>query len=203
MIGVVDYEAGNAPSVLYALARLGIPAAAVTDAAGLDAVDRIVLPGVGAARATLESLAAQGLLDPLRRRLTDERVPFLGICIGLQVLLDRSEEGPTETLGLVPGEVRSLPRGVRIPQIGWNTVEWRRAHPLFDGVPRPAYCYFVNSYVAHPADAGAVAAVTDYGGPFCSVLAVDNLVATQFHCEKSGEIGLAMLANFAAWDPAC
>jgi glutamine amidotransferase len=203
VIGVVDYEAGNAPSVLYALARLGIPAAAVTDAEGLEAVERIVLPGVGAARATLESLAAQGLLDPLRRRLTVDRVPFLGICIGLQVLLERSEEGPAETLGLVPGEVRSLPAGVRIPQIGWNTVEWCRAHPLFDGVPQPAYCYFVNSYVAHPADDGAVAAVTDYGGPFCSVLAVDNLVATQFHCEKSGEVGLAMLANFAGWDPAC
>ena len=203
MIGVIDYRAGNAPSVLYALARLGVPAVAVSDPAGLAAVDRVVLPGVGAARATLDSLRDADLVDALRRRVLEERVPYLGICIGLQILFDRSEEGPTETLGFVPGVVRRLGTGVRIPQIGWNTVEPVRPHPLFDGIPTPAYCYFVNSYVAYPADDAAVAATTDYGGPFCSVVAVGNVCATQFHAEKSGEVGLAMLANFARWEPGC
>lgn len=203
MIGVIDYRAGNAPSVLYAFARLGIPAVPVSDPAGLVAVDRLVLPGVGAARATLDSLRDANLVDGLRRRVMEERIPYLGICIGLQILFDRSDEGPTDTLGFVPGVVRRLGAGVRIPQIGWNTVEPTRPHPLFAGIPTPAYCYFVNSYVADPADDGVVLARTDYGGPFCSVVATGNVCATQFHAEKSGEVGLAMLANFARWEPEC
>jgi glutamine amidotransferase len=200
MIGVVDYRAGNAPSVLYALERLELPATRVVDAADLDAVDRVILPGVGAAAATIASLEESSLVAALTRRVVDDGVPFLGICIGLQVLFERSEEGPAECLGWVPGAVRRFPDTDRVPQIGWNEVRITRPHPLVAGWPEHPYCYFVNSFHAVPAAAGAVLATTEYSVPFCSMVATANIAATQFHAEKSGEIGLAVLANFATWD---
>jgi glutamine amidotransferase len=202
MIGVVDYRAGNAPSVMYALERIGVAARLVSDGSDLGAVDHIILPGVGAARATIDSLAASGLVAPLRHRIHTDGVPFLGICIGLQVLFDRSEEGETECLGWLPGTVRRFPPGDRVPQIGWNAVRFTRAHPVTDGLPDPAFCYFVNSFYAAPTSADAVLGLTDYSVEFCSVVAHENVVATQFHAEKSGEIGLRLLANFANWDGA-
>jgi len=200
MIGVVDYRAGNAPSVLYALQRLGLDATLVGDAAGLEAVDRVILPGVGAATATIASLEESALVAGLTRRVVDDGVPFLGICIGLQVLFDHSEEGPADCLGWVPGRVRRFPDTDRVPQIGWNEVQVTRAHPLVAGWPAHPYCYFVNSFHAVPADADAVLATTEYSVPFCSMVATGNIAATQFHAEKSGEIGLAVLRNFATWD---
>ena len=202
MIGVVDYRAGNAPSVLYALERLDVAARLVTDDRDLDAVDRIVLPGVGAAAATIASLEETALVAGLTRRVVGDGVPFLGICIGLQVLFERSEEGPADCLGWVPGHVERFPERDRVPQIGWNEVAVTRAHPLVAGWPADPYCYFVNSYHAVPADAGAVLATTDYSVPFCSMIATGNIAATQFHAEKSGEIGLRVLRNFATWDGA-
>ena len=200
MIGVVDYRAGNAPSVLYALERLGLAATLVGDAAGLEAVDRVILPGVGAATATIASLEESALVAGLTRRVVDDGVPFLGICIGLQVLFDHSEEGPADCLGWVPGRVQRFPDTDRVPQIGWNEVQVTRAHPLVAGWPEHPYCYFVNSFHAVPADADAVLATTEYSVPFCSMVATGNIAATQFHAEKSGEIGLAVLRNFATWD---
>jgi len=200
MIGVVDYRAGNAPSVLYALERLDLEATLVGDAAGLEAVDRVILPGVGAATATIASLEESALVAGLTRRVVDDGVPFLGICIGLQVLFDHSEEGPADCLGWVPGRVQRFPDTDRVPQIGWNEVQVTRAHPLVAGWPEHPYCYFVNSFHAVPADADAVLATTDYSVPFCSMVATGNIAATQFHAEKSGEIGLAVLRNFATWD---
>lgn len=200
MIGVVDYRAGNAPSVMFALARLGLDARLVAAAADLDDVDRIILPGVGAARATVDSLTDTGMVDALRARALEERVPFLGICIGLQVLFERSEEGPAECLGWLPGEVRRFPDTVRVPQIGWNVVRFTRDHALTEGLPADPYCYFVNSYHAVPADPAAVLGTTDYADEFCSVVASGNVAATQFHAEKSGEVGLRILRNFATWD---
>jgi glutamine amidotransferase len=202
MIGVVDYRAGNAPSVLYALERLGVDAQLVGDEAGLDHVERIVLPGVGAAAATIGSLEESELVAGLTRRVVAERAPFLGICIGLQILFDHSEEGPADGLGWVPGRVRRFPDTDRVPQIGWNEVRVGRPHPLVAGWPERPYCYFVNSYHAEPADTTAVLATTEYSVPFCSMVAVGNVAATQFHAEKSGEIGLQVLRNFAAWDGA-
>ena len=202
MIGVVDYRAGNAPSVMYALERIGVAARLVSDPSELGAVDHIILPGVGAARATIDSLEASGLVAPLQRRVRDDRVPFLGICIGLQVLFDHSDEGATDCLGWLPGTVRRFPPGDRVPQIGWNGVRFTRAHPVTDGLPEPAFCYFVNSFYAAPASNEAVLGVTEYSVEFCSVVAHENVVATQFHAEKSGEIGLRLLANFAKWDGA-
>jgi imidazole glycerol-phosphate synthase subunit HisH len=202
MIGVIDYRAGNAPSVLYALERLGLAATLVGDTAGLDAVDRVILPGVGAATATIASLEESALVAGLTRRVVDEGVPFLGICIGLQVLFEHSEEGSADCLGWVPGRVRRFPDTDRVPQIGWNEVQVVRAHPLVAGWPEHPYCYFVNSFHAVPADSDAVLATTEYSVPFCSMVAAGNIAATQFHAEKSGEIGLTVLRNFATWDGA-
>ncbi|MFM9011676.1 MAG: imidazole glycerol phosphate synthase subunit HisH [Planctomycetota bacterium] len=200
MIGVVDYRAGNAPSVMFALARLGLDARLVATAVDLAAVDRIILPGVGAARATIDSLAGTGMVDALRGAALDEGRPVLGICIGLQVLFERSEEGPAECLGWLPGAVVRFPDSVRVPQIGWNLVRFTREHALTAGLPAEPYCYFVNSYHAVPADPAAVLGTTEYAHEFCSVVASGNVAATQFHAEKSGEVGLRILRNFATWD---
>lgn len=203
MIGVIDYRAGNAPSVGYALERLGIAHRLVATAAGLDGVDRIILPGVGAARATIDSLEESGLVAPLTERVTADRTPFLGICIGLQVLLEHSEEGDVDCLGWVPGQVRRFPDSLRVPQIGWNAVRPTRPHPVTDGLGADAYCYFVNSFFAQPADAADALGVTEYGAEFCSVIGRANIVATQFHAEKSGPVGLALLERFSRWDGTC
>jgi glutamine amidotransferase len=202
VIGVVDYRAGNAPSVMYALARLGLEARLVADPAALRVVDHLILPGVGAARATLASLAESDLLEPMRARVMDDRIPFLGICIGLQVLFERSEEGPVDCLGWLQGEVRRFPDTDRVPQIGWNAVRLTREHPVTEDLPDAAHCYFVNSYYAVPTDPEDVLGVTEYGVDFCSIVARRNVVATQFHAEKSGELGLRILRAFAAWDGA-
>jgi glutamine amidotransferase len=203
VIAVIDYRAGNAPSVGYALERLGLEHRLAATAADLDGCDRIVLPGVGAAQATLDSLHDSGLVAPIARRVHDDGVPFLGICIGLQVLFDHSEEGDVDCLGWVPGRVRRFPDSLRVPQIGWNAVRATRAHPVTDGLGDDAYCYFVNSYFADPADPQDALGVTDYGGEFCSIVGRRNIVATQFHAEKSGAVGLALLERFAKWDGTC
>jgi imidazole glycerol-phosphate synthase subunit HisH len=203
VIGVIDYRAGNAPSVGYALEHLGLEHRLVDDPGALRGADRLILPGVGAARATLESLYAADLVDALYERVIEAGVPFLGICIGLQVLFEHSEEGDVDGLGWVPGVVRRFSGSVLVPQIGWNTVTTTRAHPVTDGFPEPSYCYFVNSYYCEPADPDDVLGVTEYGPSFCSVVARRNLVATQFHAEKSGPVGLGLLDRFATWDPRC
>jgi imidazole glycerol-phosphate synthase subunit HisH len=202
MIGVVDYRAGNAPSVMYALERIGAPATLVRTGADLAAVERVVLPGVGAAAATIASLRDADLLDALTERVVTDRLPFLGICIGLQVVFERSEEGPADCLGWLPGAVERFPDTDRVPQIGWNEVQVRRPHPLVAGWPERPYCYFVNSYHARPADPEAVLGVSEYSVPFTAMIAAGNIAATQFHAEKSGEIGLRVLTNFATWDGA-
>jgi len=200
VIGVVDYRAGNAPSVGYALERLGIAHRLVTTATELDGCDRLILPGVGAARATLDSLHESGLVEPMTELVRGARLPFLGICIGLQVLFDHSEEGDTTCLGWVPGAVRRFDDVDRVPQIGWNEVRLRREHPVTAGFPDGGHCYFVNSYYAVPSDPAHLLGETSYGVDFCSIAAEDNVVATQFHAEKSGELGLTILAGFAEWD---
>lgn len=202
MIDVIDYRAGNAPSVQYALEHLGLRSRLVATPDAVAGSERIVLPGVGAARATLASLAEDGLADAIARRVRDG-VPFLGICIGLQVLFEHSEEGDTDCLGWVPGRVRRFPADRRVPQIGWNEVRFVRDHPVARGLPGAGHYYFVNSYYGVPAEPADVLGVTDYGFEFCSVVARANLVATQFHAEKSGALGLGLLRGFASWDGTC
>jgi glutamine amidotransferase len=208
MIAVVDYRAGNAPSVLYALEHLGLPARLVDRADDVATAERIILPGVGAARATIDSLVEQDLVGALTDRVQGDGVPFLGICIGLQVLFDHSEEGDTDCLGWVPGQVRRFPDTGRVPQIGWNRVRFARDHPLTahlgnGDLPGEGHFYFVNSYHCVPDDTADVLGRTDYTVEFCSVVARANVVATQFHAEKSGPLGLSLLRAFSTWDPAC
>jgi imidazole glycerol-phosphate synthase subunit HisH len=201
MIAVVDYRAGNASSVLYALEHLGLDAQLVDRADGLAGAERIILPGVGEARATLDSLVEQDLVAALTDRVRGDRVPFLGICIGLQVLFDHSEEGDTECLGWVPGQVRRFPDTGRVPQIGWNRVHVAREHPLTAAAPEDGHFYFVNSYYCVPDDPSDVLGRTDYTVEFCSVVARQNIAATQFHAEKSGPLGLSLLRAFSTWEP--
>src|SRR6478609_1798629 len=201
MIAVVDYRAGNAPSVLYALEHLGLPARLVDTADEIGRAERIILPGVGAARATIDSLVEQDLVGALTDRVQVAGVPFLGICIGLQVLFEHSEEGDTDCLGWVPGQVQRFPDSGRVPQIGWNRVRFTRSHPLTQGVPDEGHFYFVNSYHCVPDSVDDRLGLTDYTVEFCSVVARGNVVATQFHAEKSGPLGLSLLRNFAAWEP--
>ena len=200
MIDVIDYRAGNAPSVAFALEHLGLACRLVTTPEEVATAERIVLPGVGAARATIDSLAEQGLVDALAARVHTDRVPFLGICIGLQVLFDHSEEGDTPCLGWIPGAVRRFPSTDRVPQIGWNSVHFTREHPVTRELPDGGHFYFVNSYYCAPTDPADALGLTAYTTEFCSVVARDNVIATQFHAEKSGGIGLALLQRFAEWD---
>jgi imidazole glycerol-phosphate synthase subunit HisH len=203
MIDVIDYRAGNSPSVIYALERLGLPCRLVAKPEEVAESDRLVLPGVGAAAATLDSLRESDLLDALTQRVQRDQVPFLGICIGLQVLFEHSEEGDTPCLGWLAGQVRRFPGGQRVPQIGWNEVRVTRSHPVTAGLPDRGHFYFVNSYYADPQDSADALGQTEYGLEFASVVARNNIVATQFHAEKSGPLGLRLLADFASWDGRC
>jgi glutamine amidotransferase len=203
MIDVIDYRAGNSPSVVYALERLGMPCRLAAKPEQIAESQRLILPGVGAAKATLDSLHESDLVDALTQRVQRDGVPFLGICIGLQVLFEHSEEGSTECLGWLAGRVRRFPDGQRVPQIGWNEVRFARPHPLVSGLPDRGHFYFVNSYYADPANGADALGQTEYGVEFCSVVARDNVVATQFHAEKSGRLGLRLLTNFGNWDGQC
>ena len=203
MIDVIDYRAGNSPSVIYALERLGLDCRLVAKPEEFAESERLVLPGVGAAGATLDSLRESELLDALTRRVQQDGVPFLGICIGLQVLFEHSEEGDTSCLGWLPGRIRRFADGQRVPQIGWNEVRFTRSHPVTLGLPDRGHYYFVNSYYADPTEPADALGRTEYGVEFASVAAHDNIVATQFHAEKSGGLGLRLLADFAAWDGRC
>ena len=201
MIAIVDYKAGNLTSVARALEHLGHRCEVTNRPESVRAADRVILPGVGAAGATMESLHALGLDEVLSNDVARAGKPFLGICIGIQVLLDRSEEDDARCLGIIAGRVVRFPaavdgRPLKVPQIGWNHVRQVRPHPIFHGVPDDSHFYFVNSYYPIPDDSALTIAISDYGVPFCAAIARDNVIATQFHLEKSGAAGLRMLDNF-------
>ncbi|MBM4448173.1 MAG: imidazole glycerol phosphate synthase subunit HisH [Chloroflexi bacterium] len=196
MIAVIDYGAGNLRSVANAIARLGYQPRITSAARDLLKAQAIILPGVGAAGNTMENLRNLGLVDLLKKLIADNR-PFFGVCIGLQVLFTGTEEGGWHNcLGIIPGRVKKLPDGLKVPHMGWNQVRQRVSHPLFEGIPDGADFYFVHSYYGEPEDNSLVVGETDYGITMGSVIARDNLVATQFHPEKSGEHGLKMYDNF-------
>ncbi len=206
MIAIVDYKAGNLTSVRLAFDAIAIEAVPTADPAVLARADRIVFPGVGAAASAMANLRATGLIDTLRARIA-AGVPFLGICLGTQILLDRSEEdGGVDALGVLPGTVRKFTPSdpaCKIPHMGWNQVRAARPHPLLEGVPDGSDFYFVHSYYPDPADRGDVIGTTDYAGiVFASMIGRGNVAATQFHVEKSGKTGLHVLRNFARWDGA-
>jgi glutamine amidotransferase len=196
MITIIDYGAGNLRSVVNAVGRLGYESNVTADPAEVLKARAVILPGVGAAADTMTNLRQQGLDEPIRRVIAEGK-PFLGVCIGMQVLFSDTEEGGShQCLGIVPGTVRKFPAGLKVPHMGWNQLKQKIAHPVFEGIADGADFYFVHSYYVEPEDRRMVAGETEYGLPFCSVVARDNLVATQFHPEKSGEVGLKVYDNF-------
>lgn len=193
---IVDYGAGNLRSVSKAVARVGYDPRISSQRSAVESADVVIMPGVGAAADTMSNLARCGLVEPIREFIAGVR-PFLGVCMGLQALLTVSEEGGEHPcLDILPGRVRRLPDGLKVPHMGWNRVRQRRAHPVFEGIPDGAFFYFVHSYYADPLDESVVVGDTDYGVNFAAVVAKDNIVATQFHPEKSGEAGLRFYENF-------
>ena len=193
---VVDYGAGNLRSVAIALRRLGLDPLVTSEPRAVHSADALVLPGVGAAADTMSNLAQRRLVEPIGEYIASGR-PFLGICMGLQVLFSVSEEGGEHhCLDILPGRVKRLPEGLKVPHMGWNRVCQRCPHPIFDGIPDDAFFYFVHSYYAYPEDSSVVVGDTDYGVTFPAVVAKDNIVATQFHPEKSAEAGLRLYENF-------
>ena len=204
MIAIIDYRAGNLTSVRLALEALDVAGTITQDPAVIRAADRVIFPGVGAAGAAMHHLADLGLAAVIREVVASGR-PFLGICVGTQILFDRSEEdGGVAGLGIVPGSVRLFrptDRYDKVPQIGWNAVRQVRPHPLFAGIDDGSEFYFVHSYYPDPSDNDWRAGETGYAGvTFASVVARGNVAATQFHPEKSGRIGMQLLKNFAAWN---
>lgn len=196
-IAVIDYESGNLRSVARALETSGASPCVTGDPEEIGGADAVVLPGVGSGPAAMEALGLRGLAEPLRRYVASGK-PFLGVCLGLQLLLDHTEEGDAACLGIIPGTVKRLPPGLKVPHMGWNSVDFKNDHPVLAGIPQGSYFYFVHSYYAAPRDQESVAGVTGYGISFCSVYARENLVATQFHPEKSGSVGLRIYRNFVA-----
>ncbi len=196
MITVIDYGAGNLRSVANAITRLGYQLKVTNRPGDLAGASAVILPGVGAAGDTMLSLEQMGFVDPIRRFIAENR-PFLGVCIGLQVLLTGTEEGGwRRCLDVIPGPVKKLPPGLKIPHMGWNQVKQVQSHPIFKGIPDETNFYFVHSYYGSPETKEVVAGETEYGISFCSVIVRGNLIATQFHPEKSGELGLKIYDNF-------
>lgn len=207
MIAIVDYKAGNLTSVKLAFDVLGIEARVTDRFADILAADRVVFPGVGAAGAAMRNLESLKLADTLRE-VVRRGTPFLGICLGTQIILGYSEEdGGVSTVGLVPGRVKLFQPTSwedKVPQIGWNAVQLLRQHPIFEGIENGSEFYFVHSYYPDPENCSDVVGVTDYAGvEFASVIGRGNVVATQFHPEKSGRIGLSLFKNFSRWDGRC
>jgi glutamine amidotransferase len=199
MIKIIDYGMGNLRSVQKAFQSLGSDAQVISTPQDVDKAEKLVLPGVGAFRDAIHELRRHELIEPIKAHIAAGK-PFLGICLGLQLLFDVSyEDGEWEGLGVIPGKVvRFADRpGLKIPHMGWNQLERTGDSPLWDGIPVDSYFYFVHSYYVVPAEDAVIAARTNYGEPFTSVVSRGNLFATQFHPEKSQRVGLRLLGSFA------
>jgi len=206
MITIIDYGMGNLRSVEKAFEKVGFPAQITDDPRRVATAEHLVLPGVGAFCDCMNNLRSGGFIDPINEFIASER-PFLGICLGLQLLFSGSEEfGSHEGLGIIPGTVKrfasDMPmddtdsgQTLKVPHMGWNQIKHSDS-PLFKGIKQGSYVYFVHSYYVQPEDNKFIAATTDYGIEFCSAICRDNVMATQFHPEKSQQVGLAMLKNF-------
>ena len=209
-IAIVDYGMGNLRSVAQALKQAApeVDVAIVGEPEAIRAADRVVLPGQGAMPDCMRCLGESGLQEAVIE--ASRTKPLMGVCVGEQMLFDWSAEGDTKGLGLLPGKVLRFDlegklqddgSRFKVPQMGWNRVYQKRAHPLWDGVPDGSFFYFVHSYYVVPADEAHIAGETDYGGRFTSAVARDNLFATQFHPEKSAAAGLRVYRNFVDWNP--
>jgi glutamine amidotransferase len=211
-VAVVDYGMGNLRSVTQAVLQAaqgsGVEVVWARRPEEVLAAERVVLPGQGAMRDCMRELQASGMQAAVLHAATHK--PLMGVCVGMQMLLDHSEEGPTPSLGLIPGQVvrfqlggRHQPDGSRfkVPQIGWNQVRQSQPHPVWAGIPDLSWFYFVHSFYARPSDARHSVGEADYGGIFTAAVARDNIFATQFHPEKSAQVGLALYRNFLLWNP--
>ena len=202
-IVIIDYGMGNLRSVQKAFEQVGCQAVVTTDPALASRADKLVLPGVGAFRDCMRNLTDGGFVAPIRAHI-DAGKPFLGICLGLQLLFTESEEfGRHRGLGIIPGKVVRFPAGaqeqgdvLKVPHMGWNRIDIHRPAPLYQEVPDGSFVYFVHSYYVVPDDPAVIATETGYGQSFCSSIWRDNVMATQFHPEKSQAVGLQMLKNF-------
>lgn len=193
-LALVDHGAGNLVSIGQGLARAGAEVVVAESPGDLAGTAGVVLPGVGATGAAMQRLAAAGMVEALRR----VQAPLLGICVGVQLFFEWSEEDGERCLGLFPGAVRRLAAAPRLPHIGWNELRFTRSDPLFGGIADGATFYFVHSYVPHPADPAVVIAESEYGEPFVAAVRSGTRVGVQFHPERSGPDGLRVLANFVA-----
>lgn len=200
-VAVIDYRAGNLRSVETALRHLDADFFVTADPEGVMEADRVVFPGVGEAQAAMDVLNESGLAQAIGEFYRSGK-PLLGICLGCQIMMERSEERNAVCLGLLQGRVVRFAQkfGLKVPHMGWNQVDFTREHPLFNGIPSGSSYYFVHSYYVEPEDDAVVLARTDYGIEFPSVVGWENLTAVQFHPEKSGRIGLRLLANFLSRD---
>lgn len=198
MIAIVDYGAGNLRSIQRAIVAADAESIITANLDDIRNAGRIVLPGVGNAAAAMSRLRDSGMADLLTEQAR-AGVPLLGVCLGMQLLFGNQEEGPTTGLGLLEGEVRALPEDRKVPQMGWNLAEFTGHSPMAGH--ETAYFYFVHSYIAHPVDSADIAAETDYGVRFPSIVARDNVWGFQFHPEKSGEDGLALVKTWVDWSP--
>lgn len=200
MIAIIDYRAGNLRSVERALQHLSLECTITNNKEVILGASRVIFPGVGAAGTAMQTIRSLGLDDVIHEVIA-RKTPFLGICLGTQIILDSSEEDGAQCLGIIPGIVRKFPdTGMKIPHMGWNTLQNKIDHPILAGIDANAQFYFVHSYYPEPSRREDIAASTFYGIDFASVIARGNVAATQFHPEKSGRFGLKMLENFSRWD---
>lgn len=200
MIAIIDYRAGNLRSVERALAYIGLQCTITGDIGRIREAQRVIFPGVGAAGKAMETITSLGL-DRIIHEVVDRGTPFLGICLGTQIILDESEEDDARCLGIIQGTVRRFPQGgEKIPHMGWNTLKKVKDHPVLAGIDAHAQFYFVHSFYPDPSRRDDIAACTSYGIDFASAISRDNVFATQFHPEKSGRQGLQILKNFSLWD---
>jgi imidazole glycerol-phosphate synthase subunit HisH len=199
LIALIDYGAGNIHSIEKALEYAGATVRVTDDPAVVAKAQAVVLPGVGSGGAAMARMTERGLDDAIRQA-TQQGKPFLGICLGMQLLAEHHAEGEVDGLGLFHGEVRRIPHGPKIPHMGWNQVMPLHSDlPIFADIPPNAYFYFAHSYYVEPQDQQGVAGITEYGSPYCSVIATEQVWGTQFHPEKSGTVGLQLLKNFVRW----
>ena len=202
-VAIIDYGVGNLRSVEKAFGAMGCDAIISGDESVLRAAQKLVLPGVGAFAACMKALKERGF-DRLVRERANAGTPVLGVCVGMQLLFDESDEfGSTPGLGLLRGSVRRFETDLVVPQVGWNRIYQRQPHALFEGIADGAFCYFVHSFYCQPQDETVVAGETDYDGRYASVVAEGNICGVQFHPEKSQDVGLRMLRNFATDEHGC
>lgn len=199
MIAIVDYGMGNLRSVEKGFQKVGVDARVVSDAKSIETAHAVVLPGVGAFRDCMKNLDALSLIEPIAKSIASGK-PYLGICLGLQLLFTESEEfGTYKGFDILPGKVVRFRIDLKVPHMGWNTVSLLKRPPIFENIPDNSYFYFVHSYFIAPADPAVTAGMTEYGISFTSMIWKENIVATQFHPEKSQETGLRILRNFGDW----